>query len=449
MGTRRLPHLLESASWQRTPHPGIEALYERVKIVPINKVKTNPNNPRIHSPKQIREIASSIRAFGFTSLLLVDEDLNLIAGHGRLEAARSEGMVEIPALVLSGLSAAKMRALAIADNRLPESAAWDRRRLAIEIPELTELLNLEGLDISVLGFEAIDIEQIRIESGAPAGVPRKVARPHQDIDPAWGGAEGVSRVGDLWSLGPHKLLCGDSESIRDLELLMGDDRANTAFIDLANGKRADETEGTTRRVLDAAAAFSRGGAVHFVFTNWAGVGDLAAMAKAGARRVLDVVVWVTPEPSQGALYRDQYQPIGVLQVGSYEHPCETQARRGRRARSNVWRYPSATSLPSTFPDVLRRSTRLIPVELVTDAIKDCARRNDVILDPFCGAGTTIMAAQRLGRRARCVESEPMLIDVAIRRWQAATGQDASHAESRLLFNALEARRVRDQDGGDR
>ena len=423
-----------------------EALRERVRMIPVGEIKPSHHNARTHSPKQIRQIADSIRAFGFTSPLLVDEHLNLIAGHGRYAAALSLRMSEIPVLVLLGLSAAKRRALAIADNKIPENAGWDRERLAIEIPELIELLSTEGLDISILGFEPIEIEQIRLEPEAPARGSREEVRSHHDIDPAWGEKAAVSRSGDLWILDTHKLLCGDARS--DLKLVMGADCADMAFIDLGDGKRAGDAEYDVRRALEAAAAVSREGAVHFVCTNWAGVGELTATAKEAGRRVLDVVVWVKPEPSHGAIYRDQYEPIGVLEIGPSER-CETQERRARRGRSNVWRYPSATSLPLTFSDALRRSARLVPVALVADAIKDCTRRNDVILDPFCGAGTTIMAAQRLGRRARCAEREPLLVDVTIRRWQAATGRHALHAESRLPFNSVEARRSRKHDGWER
>ena len=200
---------------------------------------------------------------------------------------------------------------------------------------------------------------------------RVEARSHHDIDPTWGEKAAVSRSGDLWILDTHKLLCGDARSADDLKLVMGADRVDMAFIDLGDGKRADDAEDGVRRVLDAAAAVSREGAVHFVCTTWAGVSDLAATAKEAGRRLLDVVVWVTPEPSQGAMYRDQYEPIGVLEIGSSERLRPTQKRRARRARSNVRRYPSATSLPSTFPAALRSSARLVPVALVADAIKDC------------------------------------------------------------------------------
>jgi hypothetical protein len=419
------------------------------KRIPLGAIRPNPLNARTHSAKQIRQIANSIAAFGFTNPVLVSEDIEVIAGHGRLEAAKLLDLPDAPVIIVPGLSPARRRALAIADNKIPENAGWDRRRLAIEIPELTELLRLEHLDISILGFEPIEIEQIRLEPETPARGSHEEARLHHDIDPAWGEKAAISRPGDLWNLDTHKLLCGDARSADDLKLVMGTDCADMAFIDLGDGKRAGDAEDDVKRALDAMAAVSREGAVHFVCTNWAGVGELAATAKEADRRVLDVVVWVTPELSQGAMYRDQYEPVGVLEIRSSERRCETQERRARRARSNVWRYPSATPLPLAFTGALRRSARLVPVALVADAIKDCTRRNDVVLDPCCGTGATIMAAQRLGRRARCAEREPLLVDVTIRRWQAATGRQALHAESRLPFNAIEARRSRKHDGWER
>ena len=227
----------------------------------------------------------------------MSEDIELIAGHGRLEAAKLLGLPDAPAIIVPGLSPAKRRALAIADNKIPENAGWDRERLAMELPELTELLSLEGLDISILGFEPVEIEQIRIEPEKPAAGSRDDARSHDDVDATWGRMAAVSRTGDVWNLGPHKLLCGDGHSAAELERLMGDDRVDMAFIDLGVGKRADDAEDGVGRALDAAAAVSRERAVHFVCTNWAGVGELAATAKEAGRRVLDVVVWVAPSPS--------------------------------------------------------------------------------------------------------------------------------------------------------
>jgi hypothetical protein len=167
---------------------------------------------------------------------------------------------------------------------------------------------------------------------------------------------------------------------------MGADRVDMVFIDLGVGKRADDAEDGVRRALDAAAAVSRERTVHFVCMNWAGVGDLAATAKEAGQRLLDVVVWMKSEPSQGAMYRDQYEPIGVLEIGSSEPLCETQERRARHGRSNVWRYPSATSLPLTFSEALRRSARLVPVALVADAIKTARAATTLFLIRFAAPG---------------------------------------------------------------
>jgi ParB-like nuclease domain len=286
--------------------------------LPLGRIRPNPHNARTHSAKQIRQIANSIAAFGFTNPLLVSEDIEVIAGHGRYEAAKLLGLPNAPVIIIPGLSPARRRALAIADNKIAANAGWDRERLAIEIPELIELLSTEGLDISILGFEPVEIEQIRIEPEKPAAGSRDDARSHDDVDATWGRVAAVSRSGDLWILDTHKLLCGDARSADDLKLVMGADRADMAFVDLGDDKRAGDAKDDVRRALDAAAAVSREGAVHFVCTNWAGVGELAATAKEAGRRVLDVVVWVAPEPSQGAMYRDQYEPLGVLEIGPSE-----------------------------------------------------------------------------------------------------------------------------------
>jgi DNA modification methylase len=423
-----------------------ELFRTRVKMVPITRLKPNPNNARTHSAKQIRQIAESFTAFGVTNPPLVSEDMELITGHGRYEAAKLLGLSEMPVLIIAGLSRAKRRALAIADNRIAEGAGWDRRRLAIEIPELTELLSFEQLDISILGFQPIELQQIALEPIESAAGSREDRRSHHDIDPAWGEKAIVSRPGDLWILGPHKLLCGDGRLADHLRRLMGDDRADLAFIDLPGDGRLDDGERGLKRTLESAVTVSREGAAHFVFTNWACVSDLAARAADIRSRLLDVVVWERPTPSQGAMYRDQYELIGVVQIGASEGFCDTQSGRDRRPRSNVWRYPGAASLPGTFPGPVRSRARIVPLALIADAIKERTRRSDVVLDPACGAGVTIMAAQKLSRRARCVEGEPRLVDVAIRRWRAGTGQDAFHAGSGLPFGAVATKRGHEQDG---
>jgi hypothetical protein len=179
----------------------------RVQALPISQIKLNSRNSKTHPAKQIRQIANSIVAFGFTNPLLVTEDGTLIAGEGRYRAAQLLGLATVPVIVLAGLSPARQRALAIADNRIAENSGWNRERLAIEIPELAGLLEAEGLDVSILGFEAVEIDQLVTDFDDDAGDPQ------DGIEPKWLKDRPVSKPGDLWMLGPHRLLCGDARSV--------------------------------------------------------------------------------------------------------------------------------------------------------------------------------------------------------------------------------------------
>src|SRR5436190_4525566 len=198
----------------------------RVQALSIRQIKINRRNSRTHSAKQIRQIANSIVAFGFTNPLLLTEDGMLIAGEGRLKAAQLLGFAKVPAIVLAGLSPARQRALAIADNKIAENAGWDRERLAIEISELAGLLETEGLDVSVLGFEAVEIDQLVTD------FEENAADPQDSIDPTWLEDSAISKPGDLWLLGPHRLLCGDARSAADIARLMAHRRADMAFLDV-------------------------------------------------------------------------------------------------------------------------------------------------------------------------------------------------------------------------
>jgi len=197
----------------------------RVQALPISQIKLNSRNSKTHPAKQIRQIANSIVAFGFTNPLLVTEDGTLIAGEGRYRAAQLLGLATVPVIVLAGLSPARQRALAIADNRIAENSGWNRERLAIEIPELAGLLEAEGLDVSILGFEAVEIDQLVTDFDDDAGDPQDA------IEPKWLKDRPVSKLGDLWVLGPHRLLCGDARSAADITRLMAHCRADMAFLD--------------------------------------------------------------------------------------------------------------------------------------------------------------------------------------------------------------------------
>jgi DNA modification methylase len=430
-----------------------------IQEVPIGQIKPDSRNSRTHSGKQIRQIANSIVAFGYTNPLLVDEDFVLIAGYGRYKAAELVGLAQVPVIVIAGLSPARRRALAIADNKIAANAGWDRERLAIEIPELADLLNAEGLDVSILGFEPVEIDQLQTD------FEEHGTDPQDNIEPNWWRAVAVSKPGDLWALGNHKLLCGDARCAGDIARLMTGCRADLAFLDPPYNLRLGGVVGRGRTrhcefamasgemsspdyvrflglTLDAAASASREGAVHFVCVDWRHYPELVAAATPIYGEVINVAVWVKSNAGQGSFYRSQHEFIGVFRVGKTPHLNNIELGRHGRSRSNVWHYAGVNSFRAGRMDELRSHPTAKPVALIADAIKDCTRRGDVVLDTFSGSGSTIMAGERVGRHARALEIEPRFVDVAIRRWQAFTGRDAFRAESGLRFDEIEAASAR-------
>jgi DNA methylase/ParB-like nuclease domain len=422
------------------PEFGIKENSMSVQEISISQIKPNRQNARTHSVKQIQQIAASIVAFGFTSPVLVGEDGELFAGHGRYAAAMQLGLDKVPAVIVAGLSPAKRRALAIADNKLAQNAKWDHERLAIELPELADLLNAEGLDVAILGFEPIEIDHIRTDLEHPAAAPQDA------IDPVWGEAVAVSKPGDLWVLGDHKLLCGDARCGADIARLMAGRQADVAFLDPLRGNMTGYSGFATadgemssadfvrflRMTFDAAASVSREGAVHFVCMDWRHIAELMAAAEPIYGKAIDVAVWERPKAGPASLYRGQLEFIGVFGVGQAPR-LDIPPGRHKRSRSNVWHYAAVNGAM----DALHPTAK--PVALIADAIKDSTRKGEVVLDTFAGAGTTIMAAEQVGRQARALEVEPRLVDVAIRRWQAGTRRGAIHAESALSFDEIAAR----------
>jgi DNA modification methylase len=439
------------------PHSELKAT--TVQALSVDQIKVDRRNARTHSAKQIRQIADSIAAFGFTNPLLLTENGTLIAGEGRYRAAQLLGLAKVPVIVLAGLSPARQRALAIADNKIAENAGWDRERLAIEIPELTGLLETEGLDVSVLGFEAVEIDQLVTD------FEENAADPQDRIESTWLKNTAVSKPGDLWVLGDHRLLCGDARAAADIARLMAHRRADMAFLDPPYNVRIGAVVGRGRTkhsefamasgemasadyvrfldvTLNAAASVSREGALHYVCTDWRHIAELLAATKPVYGDTINIAVWVKSNAGQGSFYRSQHELVGIFRVGQATHLNNVELGRYGRSRSNVWHYAGVNSFRAGRMEELRSHPSAKPVALVADAIKDCTRRGDVVLDTFCGSGTTILAAERVGRHARALEIEPRFVDVAIRRWQAFTRRDARHAESGLSFDQIAAERSR-------
>jgi DNA modification methylase len=434
------------------------------RLLSIQQIKPNARNARTHSKAQIRQIAESIKACGFGAPVLVDETLTLIAGHGRLRAAELLGLRDIPAVELHGLSAAQKRALALADNKIGDNAGWDREQLAIELPELAELLIEESLDISITGFAPAEIDQLQVDFKDDA------SDPGDEIDTGWQTGPVITARGGLWLLDQHRLICGDARSGLDLDRLMSSSRAAMAFLDIpcnvgvrsiggrgltghgespaASGEmsRAEHVEFLVD-VLGNCSRVSRDGAVHFVCCDWRHVSEITEAGRLAYGATLNIVVWVKSKGGQGSFYRSQHEFVVVFRVGEAEHVDNVEPLRHGRSRSNVWNYRTANMHHAGGVKEQRSYLTSKPVALVADAMRDCTRRGDVVLDTFSGSGTTIMAAERIGRRAYAMEVEPRHVDVAIRRWQAFTRKDAVDAESGRTFDQLAAERTPDDSRG--
>src|SRR4051794_30338025 len=436
----------------------LPARESRVEIVyrPIDQLRPDPKNPRRHEKKQIRKIADSIAAFGFNVPILIDAELKVIAGHGRLLACKLLGRSEVPTISLEHLSPAQARGFMIADNRLTEIAGWDDRLLGEQLRELSEL----SLDFSleVTGFDMPEIDLlIEGASGTPEDDPDDAPLPV-----ATGPA--VTRPGDTWLLGPHRLYCGSALEPEAYRVLMGEARAAMVFTDppynvpidghcVGNGKvrhrefamaagEMDEVEFTSflTQALGHLAANSRDGSLHFICMDWRHIGELLAAGKRTYTELKNLCVWAKDNAGMGSLYRSQHELVFVFKHGRDPHRNHIQLGRYGRNRSNVWNYPGVNSFSRTGAEgnLLAVHPTVKPVALVVDALRDCSSRGEIVLDGFLGSGTTLIAAERTGRICHGLELDPLYVDTAIRRWQMLTAQQARHAASDGLFDDLVA-----------
>jgi DNA modification methylase len=422
----------------------------------IEELKPDPTNPRLHSKKQIRQIANSIAAFGFNVPILIDREGKVRAGHGRLLACGELGITEVPTLCLDHLSPGQARAFMIADNRLTEIGAWDERLLAQQLKDLS-LLSLD-FNIEVTGFETAEID-LRIASLED--------KPERDDDPAdmvpeVPAAPPLSKIGDIWVLGRHRVLCGNALDPAAFAALMVEEHASMVFTDppynvpieghasglgaihhrpfpMASGEM-DRPEFTAflGEAFRNLAAFSLDGSLHYLFMDWRHIEELLAAGRGVYGELKNLCVWVKDNAGMGSFYRSQHELVAVFKHGRQGHRNNVQLGQFGRNRTNVWHYPGANSFArcSEEGNLLALHPTVKPVAMIADAILDCSARGDIVLDAFLGSGTTVIAADRTGRRGYGLELDPGYVDTIIRRWQALTGGSARHAASGRSFDDL-------------
>lgn len=428
---------------------------QKLVQLPLACLKPHPDNPRTHSKEQVRKIASSIRRFGFRNPILIDEDNNVVAGHGRLLAAAELGMNDVPTLLLSGMTEAERRAYIIADNRLAECAGWDDAKLA---SELATIATLDGeLDLALTGFDGGALEKL-LEAVAAGPV---AADDVPIIDPD---APVVSRSGDVWLMDKHRLVVGDARDPAVFDQLMRGERAQMVVTDppynvpinghvcglgkvkhdefaMASGEMSRaEFEDFLTNVLGNLASFSRDGSIHFVFMDWRHIEEILAAGRSAYDELKNLVVWNKDNGGMGAFYRSKHELVFVFKKGKKKHINNFELGQHGRYRTNVWDYAGISSVGSDRDEQLAMHPTVKPVAMIADAIRDCSRRGGIVLDAFGGSGTTLVAAEETGCKARLVEIDPRYADTSVRRWQAMTGKPAVLEASGVPFDELEGHR---------
>jgi DNA modification methylase len=434
----------------------------KIKYRDPSQLRPRTRNPRTHTAKQIKQIAASIKEFGFISPILIDGAGGIIAGHARIEAAKFIGMSDVPTVRVDHLTPAQIRAYVVADNRLAENAGWDRKLLALELQDLSVELNF---DVTVVGFETAEIDLIagELNEGSPDGADEVPA-----IDRS---VPAVSRLGDRWRIGDHFLLCGDALKNDSYVTLLGAQKAQMVFVDppynvaiaghvsglgkvkhrefamASSEMSADEFTKFLQTAFTHLADFSTDGSIHFICMDWRHIRELLEATAIPYSELKNLCVWSKTNAGMGSLYRSQHELVFVFKKGTAPHVNNVELGRFGRNRTNVWNYPGVNTFGENRGAELAMHPTVKPMALVADSILDCSKRGTIILDAFAGSGTTLIAAERTGRRGYGIEIDPHYVDTIIRRFDEVYGLKAVHVASNLDFERLRNERFKEKRHG--
>ncbi|MBX3575471.1 MAG: ParB N-terminal domain-containing protein [Mesorhizobium sp.] len=425
------------------------------ETVPLTSLRPYARNARHHSRKQVKAIAAGMTEFGVTNPPLVDEAGEIIAGHGRLEAAKHLNLATIPIIRISGLSEVQKKALRLADNKLALDSAWNLELLSAELTDLA----ITDFDITLTGFETIEVDKLTTPSLGLKELDDPLPEP-----PAYP----TACSGDVWALGDHLLAIGDARDVSVYRRLLGPKLADMVITDppynvpisghvsgkgrvthdefrMASGEMSGTEFGSFLATsLALARDSSRDGSLHYVFADWRMIGRLTAIGDELFSSLLNIAVWAKPNGGMGSFYRSQHEMVAIFKHGNAPHSNNVQLGRMGRHRSNVWQYPGASGFSKTRKKDLEDHPTVKPVALVADAIRDATKPGDLILDPFGGSGTTLIAAELTKRRAALIEIEPKYADVTLRRFQEHTGVEPLLLPDRVPFSEVRAERNTNQ-----
>ena len=410
------------------------------EYLPLQRLKPYPKNARTHSRKQVKQIAESISRFGWTNPILIDRDDMILAGHGRVEAAKLLGMAEVPCVRLENMSPEEKRAYVLADNKLALNAGWDDEILA---EELQALLAIDlDFDIGLTGFSIAEIDTL-----VEGLNPEEPGDPADDLLPS---ADGPPRCrpGDIWQLGQHRLICGSALDSHVVAALMNGERAEMVFTDppynvpidghvggsgaikhrefaMASGEMS-VSEFTTflRTSFQNLVQHSVDGSIHFVCMDWRHMAEMLAAGEGVYSELKNLIVWAKDNGGMGTFYRSRHELIFAFKNGTAPHINTFELGQHGRYRTNVWQYRGVNTLKTGRMDELALHPTVKPVQMIADAIKDVSARGGIVLDLFGGSGSTLIAAHKTARRGYLCELDPIYCDRIIRRLEVYAKDDA-------------------------
>lgn len=419
------------------------------EYVDLDKLVPYANNAKKHPQKQVNQIAASIKRFGFMNVIIVDENYQIVAGHGRYEAARLIGLKQVPVMRVTHLTPVEVKAYRLADNQLTMNTGFDENLLKIDITGIASLDPEFELEI-------IGLETARIDSFMYGDTPEQDPA---DKVPSVSVSHFVTKPGDIWEIGNHRLVCGDSREEKTFKLLMMGESAHMCLTDPPFNVKVDGHVCGTGKIKHDEFAMASGemsedqfitflgtvivlmiksscdGSLHYIFMDWRHIYELLAAGRDHYTETKNICVWNKTNGGMGSFYRSKHELVAIFKNGKAPHLNTIELGAHGRYRTNVWDYAGANQLRNQ-KDLESHPTPKTVVMLM-DAIKDCTRRGHIVLDPFAGSGSTLIACEKTGRKARCIEYEPKYCDVIIRRWQELTGREAINATTGKTFNQIE------------
>lgn len=422
---------------------------KQLKIVPmsIEDITPNPTNARKHSVKQLKQLENSINAFGNNTPIIIDENRKILCGHARFETLKRLGHAQIPTVGIDHLTEAQKRAFMIADNKIAENATWDEELLSLELDYLTQLDVDVDVDLTGFSMGEIDILLGAVDQTVSEDPPP----PPPDLDNT------VTQPGDIWQLGPHRIVCGDCRDDYVVDTLMDRHGAQMVITDppynvpinghvsglgrirhdefaMASGEMtSDEFAEFLFNALLQLERVCTDGALLYVFMDWRHQFELLIARQQLQMPLINMCVWAKNNGGMGSFYRSQHELVYIFKHGSGLFTNNVELGKHGRYRTNVWNYPGVNSFGEGRDEALAMHPTVKPVSMIMDAILDATNRGDIVLDGFLGSGTTLMAASQTGRVCYGVEIDPRYVDVAVHRWEEATGEVAIHEQSSVSF----------------